>query len=259
MARSAERTLKLLFCVASSPVPLGLTELSAMAGLDKATAMRMLSTLESFRLVHRDEPTRKYSVGSGVWQLARAWRGDLSAVALPHMTALRDATGETVSLIVPRGLERVVLTAVEAAHELRVVPGINSVVPIHLGASGRVIMAFLPEDEQARIIRETGLRGLENGAGDAASDVAAYLDGLAAVRTDGYAVSSGDVTLGAAAVAAPVRDMTGALQAVVSLRGPESRMTPARIRSIIPHVVATAEAVTREIEGLPASAMEALV
>lgn len=240
--RSVERTLKLLFCVAGSSKPLSLSEIAVACEVDKATGLRLLKTLEVFRLVKRDPASRKFSIGAGVWRLSRSFQGDLRVIAQPHLQALRDLTGESVSLIVERGLERVVLVAIEAAHELRVVPTLNSVAPIYSGASGKVFMAFMSEAERDRIIEVTNLRPVnERGLTDRKS----FLAVIAQVRRDGFATAAGDVTPGAAAVAAPVLDEYGATQAVVSLRGPEQRLTHERIAMIAPLVVEAAQAISR--------------
>lgn len=246
MVRSVDRALRVLFCIAASPNPIGLAEISASTEVDKATVLRFLQTLETFRLVCRDE-SRRYSVGSGVWQLSRTFRRDLRLLAEPFLAALRDETGESVSLVVERGLERVVLHVVEASVELRVVPTLNRVVPIYSGASGKVIMAFKSEAERSRIIEATGL-GHANKSGQI--DPVTYLEQLEQVRKDGYATAIGDVSLGAAAIAAPIFDHDGALQAVVSLRGPEARMSPSRVLVLAPLVVRAADAISHELSGI---------
>jgi DNA-binding IclR family transcriptional regulator len=148
--------------------------------------------------------------------------------------------------MVERGLERVVLMAIEASHELRVVPALNSVVPIYSGASGKVFMAFMPEAERDRIIEVTGLKPVnERGLTDRKS----FLKALEQVRKDGYAVTVGDVTLGAVAVAAPIFGRSDVLQGVVSVRGPEARMTSERVKLLAPLVVETADAISREVIG----------
>jgi IclR family transcriptional regulator, KDG regulon repressor len=248
--RSVERTLRILFCVASARQPMGLSEIGAAADVDKATAMRLLNTLVEFRLVNRDAESRKYSIGAGAWQLTAALQSDLRLVAEPHLRALQETTGESASLIVERGLQRVVLTAVEATHELRVVPATNAVVPIYAGASGKVLMAFMPPQERDRIIEVTGLKPVnERGLTDRKS----FLAALDQVRADGYAVTVGDVTLGAVAVAAPILDVNGLVRAVVSLRGPEARMTSERIDLLAKLVVETADKISRELFHIPAS------
>ena len=97
--RAVERTLNILFIVAGAPEPMGLAEISEASGLDKATTLRLLATIEAFRLVRRDETTRKYTIGAGAWQLASSSQAELKALAEIHLRVLRDRTEDRVVLV----------------------------------------------------------------------------------------------------------------------------------------------------------------
>lgn len=242
--RAVERALSILFMVAGSDEPLGLTEISRGTKIDKATALRLLFTLEEADLVRRDSKSRRFVVGSGIWRLTSAWRSDLRSVSQRHLEALRQATGESVSLICPRGLDRVVVLALDALHELCVVPTVGSAVPIYAGASGRVIMAYISEEERNKIIEITQLKAVNP---DRIIDKRSFLRSLEAVRRNGYATSIGEVTIGSTAIAAPIFDSTGQIVAVASLRGPEIRLTAERTAKMAPLVVEAGMAISRDI------------
>lgn len=244
--RSVERTLNILFLIAKSPAALSLGEISGSTGLDKATVLRLLAALEQFRLVQRDDKTRVYTIGSGAWKLGSYYQSELKAIAEGHLRKLCDITGESVTLVVARGLERVVLMAMEASHELRVVPDLNSVVPVYSGASGKVLMAYLESEKLDSIIEKTGLRPVNEYH---LIDRDSFLSSLEQVRRDGYAVSIGDVTMGAVAIAVPVFNADGSVLAVVSLRGPESRLKKDRVKSLTPLVMEAAGDIARELTG----------
>lgn len=232
--RAVERALKILFFVAENPKAVSLTEVSRKTGLDKATALRLLATLEDFQLVRKDPRTRCYAPGLGVWRLPRGLRDDLREIARPYLETLRRQTNETVSLIIPRGFERVVIDVVATDHELAVVPAVGTSLPVYCGAAGKVIMAFMEDDERDHVIRETGLKPL---VPSEAVDRAAFLDVLRRVRQDGYARSIGDVTVGTSALAAPVFDDGQRVVGCVALRGPEIRMTMEHMATLAPLVL----------------------
>lgn len=242
--RAVERAIRILFLVSNSTQPLGLTEISRATGIDKATALRLLFTLENFRLVRRDVATRRYLPGPGVWRLSSSWQSDLRNTSHPHLEALRQATQESAALLCPRGLQRVVVHAISAPHELSVVPTVGSAQPIYSGASGKVIMAFLPPEERDRIIELTNLKPVNPSA---ITDRTSFLKTLQKVRRKGYSTSVGDVTIGASALAAPVFNESGRLTAAVSLRGPDLRMSAKRMEQMAPLVMDAAAAISRDL------------
>lgn len=251
--RSVERAINILFMLCRSDQPLGLSEISRATNIDKATVLRLLSTLEAARLVQRDASSRKYGPGSGIWRMSSSWRTDLKSVAEPILEALCNATEESVSLICRSGMERIVIMATSATHELRVVPSMTRVLPIYAGASGKVFLANLPTDECARIIEETSLKPVNE---NSITDPKIFLEQLEEVRKAGYAVTIGDVTLGTGAIAAPVFDNTGII-ATVSLRAPDVRMPKERIRQLAPLVIKAAQAITAELTHEPSASQTA--
>lgn len=242
--RSVERALNILLMIASSDEPIGLSDISRSTEIDKATTLRLLSTLEKFKLIQRDTLTRRYSLGSGLWRLVHQWRNDLRTISEPYLRALLRATEESVQLVCPRGVERVVVQAFPGTQELCVVPAIGQAQPIYVGASGKVLMAYLPEEERDRIIDLTGLKPM-NPLG--ITDRRTFLAVLQEARQRGYATSIGDVTMGASAIAAPVFDAGGRVVAAVSLRAPDIRLPPERILLIAPLVVEAARGVSLQM------------
>lgn len=244
LVRSVDRAIKILVLVAQADEPIGLSEISRVTQIDKATALRLLSTLEASSLVKRDFTTRRYGPGHNIWRLASYWRNDLRTASRPHLEALRRATEETISLVCPRGLERVVIDALAAPHELCVVPVLGSALPVYTGASGKVIMAYMPDEERNRVIELTNLKPVNPAT---PTDRRSYLAVIEDVRRKGYAVSSGDVTVGASAIAAPIFDAAGKIAAIVSVRGPDVRMSAERMKQIAPLVVEKAQDISQEL------------
>jgi DNA-binding IclR family transcriptional regulator len=242
--RYVERAINILFCVAESDEPITLSEICRSLDLDKATALRLLFTLQQYGLVHRDPKTRQYGPGSNIQRLRNPWQSDLLSLCRPRLDYLRRSTRETVSLVCARGLERVVVDVFTTPNELSVTPVVGTAHPIYSGASGKVLMAFMPESERDHIIELTGLKPVSP---NAVSDRMAYLEILQTVRRNGYAYSIGDVTVGASALAAPIFDANGAVVAVISLRGPEVRMPAERMKQMAPLVMQVAGEISAEL------------
>lgn len=222
--RSVERAVSILFLVCQSNAPLRLSEIGRLTDLDNATALRLLNTLVKQNLIQQDNVSRRYMPGTDINRFYSFWHTDIRNVCRPHMETLLKSVQETVCLIVPRGLERVCVDVLQPNRELRVVAAIGRALPIHLGASGRVLLAFKQEEEIERILE---FAPLESVTEKTVTDHRIYTKQLAMVREKGYALSFGDVTEGTSALAAPIFDNSGnnAAAAAIAIRGPEARMT----------------------------------
>jgi IclR family KDG regulon transcriptional repressor len=244
--RSVERAISILFLVAQSDAPLGLSEISRSIGLDKATSLRLLSTLGNAKLVQQDPVSRRYIPGSNISKLYSTWRSDIRNIAKPYLEILQRKTEETVCLVCPRGMERVNIEVLRSTHELAVVPVIGSSVPIYSGASGRVFMAYLPEVECARIIKQTSLQPV---TAHSVSDTYQFMKYLEKVRTNGYAQTTAEVTPHSSSIAGPIFNSAGEIVATIVVRGPVARMTVQRGSEIAPLIVEVARQISEELGG----------
>lgn len=220
--RSLERALHLLWVMETLGRPQNLTELSLAVQLAKPTVQRILSVLERYHLVEKRQG--RYHLGVGVLPLAHGYLlgNDLSRAALPVLQELAVATGETASLFVRLGFQRVVVQRVEGANPLRYVLPIGQRLPLHLGV-GKVLAAAMPEEELLQMIDSLGemhhARGVVLGK-------AQFLADLKKIRKQGYAVSSNEREFGVASVAAPILDFGGGVVATVAIAGPVDRLGP---------------------------------
>jgi DNA-binding IclR family transcriptional regulator len=134
--------------------------------------------------------------------------------AAPVMAALSERTGETALLTAPCGREGIVLHVVEGSrHSVRLSYAALHRAPMHRGASGKVMAAYLDEPDRARLLE---------GAGDAGLEAE-----LERIRRAGFVATRGELDDGAGAVAAPILDRRERLVAGLSVAGPEERIEAA--------------------------------
>lgn len=112
--------------------PCSLEELVARTGLSRATAHRLAVALEKHAFVGRDGDGR-FVVG------VRLTGTTLERVARPVLEDLRDRTGESTQLYVPRRGKRVCVVAVESPHGLRTIVPVGAVLPLDKGSAGKVL------------------------------------------------------------------------------------------------------------------------
>jgi DNA-binding IclR family transcriptional regulator len=131
--------------------PLDLAALQDDTGLPRATAHRLAVALESHGLVRRD-PQGRFCLGFELIRLGRAAEDEfpLADVARPILTALRDATGESVQLYVADGDGRRCVVSLESTHGLRWIVPQGALLPLDRGSAGRVLLG----DDVAESVEE---------------------------------------------------------------------------------------------------------
>ena len=221
---SVEKAIDILFCFDAQRPQLRLTDISQRLGLHKSTTHRLLSLLKKKRLIIADAASQLYSLGPGVVELA--WiilrQQDLRTVCAPYLERLRQATNETVSLYIRMGDRRVCIEELESSQEIKYSQTLGLATPLHVGAPGKVLLAFLPPAELEAILATLPLTPL---TARTITDRTQLLEELAIVRQRGYAVSEGERARWTSAVAAPIWDWSGKLIATLSVLGPSQRLT----------------------------------
>lgn len=245
--RSIKRAANIMRCIALDPEGLSLTAICEVTGLSKATAHRILHTLTAADFVRVDGG--QYLPGNFFLTLANgsdAFR-DLKKTAEGQLDQLRRKTGETAALVVRRGLERVTIAVALSPHELKAVPEVGSSKPIHTGAAGKTLLAFLSAEE-----RESMLDGywFERLAENTITSQVELLRAIQKARQQGYALSAEESVNGQAAIAAPILK-DGEIIAVVNLSMPLTRATKRALREWTPLVVAVAKAISSAQRGSP--------
>lgn len=214
--RSVERALDVLLCFAGEPGGLGVTQIAERLGLYKSTVHRLLAALESKGFIRHSAETGRYHLGLKALELASVYlaSGDLPTVAYPEMIALRDRTQETVSLYVRDGTDRVRVQRAEGPLTVRRVVGLGERLPLYLGASGKVLLAWIPPVERSRLLDQILPPEFER------SRLESELD--AALR-QGWSKSLEEREPGVASVAAPIMDRAERCVAAVAISGPLNR------------------------------------
>ncbi|USB33832.1 IclR family transcriptional regulator [Paenibacillus sp. YPG26] len=217
--RAVERALDILMCFTKSE-DLGLTEISSQIGLHKSTVHRLMATLEDKGFVIRDAATEKYRLGLRIWELsAHLSHSDNPAVLLlPQLEQLRDRLGETVSLYLLDGIERLRIQAVQSNQAIRRVAPVGVRLPLYVGASSKVLVAFADPGTQQAVLNSPDW--------PASVDKEDYIRQLEEIRSKGYATSYEEREPGAGAVSAPIFNHAGQAVAALSVSGPVSRLSP---------------------------------
>jgi IclR family acetate operon transcriptional repressor len=229
--RSVERAIDILMALAQGAQTLG--AICRTTGLSKGTGHRLLAGLAYRNLVIQEPGTGLYMLGPGALPIAEAVTtglGGIGLIARPTLEHLRDLSGETVTLHIRLGTQRTCIEEVPSPHGIRYIAGVGSTAPVHVGAAGKVLLAFLPPAARTSLLRSMKLERVTQHTRTNADDLLAELE---QVRREGWARSSGERVLGASAVSVPVRDESGEVVCALSILGPADRLTEREIERLI--------------------------
>ena len=243
--QAVRRSVGLLKAFTAERPQRGLAELARAVGLNKTTAFRMLAALEGEGMVERTPAGDAYRLGPELLLLAGRAGGahDLRTAARAELEALAHVTRETATLEVLVGRETLILDEATGGHMVGARPSLGTSWPAHATSTGKVLLAHL-EGER----RDTVLRGSWPALTPRTVTDAGALDrALAGVRAQGFAVAQEELETGFVAVAAPVRDASGAVVAALSVGGPKVRLTAAALASCARRVTAAAQKVSTKL------------
>jgi IclR family acetate operon transcriptional repressor len=241
---SVIRAGQILHCLSS-----GINRLSKISEdlqLSISTIHRLLKTLESIGFVIQDPSNTSYYLGPSIFRLSKNLTEShqfLISVALKHMEYLRDLSGETVSLTIRHGLQRIQLKELPSKKELKVAVGDHFAVPIYAGSAGKVLLSEQEEGELKPILKRIELIGI---GPNTVTDKDTLFEELRKARSQGYSTSRGEVITGTAAISVPVRGYV--CPAALSIIGPEDRFLPKMI-SILEELKNSAMLISSKLKG----------
>lgn len=232
--RAVDRALDILLCF-TSKTDWSMTEIAEHVGLHKSTVHRMLATLEEKGFIERDRATDRYHLGLKVWELSAnlSRTDDQATIWLPEMVRLRDQLGETVSIYVRDGSERIRMQAVQSNQPVRRVAPVGVRLPLYAGASSKVLIAYSEPSVRESI--------MQSPTWPTSIDRKQYEQQLDEILSQGYATSFEEREEGAAALSSPIFDRSGKLAAALSVSGPASRLTMDTMREYAPVMMESAK------------------
>ena len=227
-----ERGLAVLEYLDQHPAGRTMIETARDLGLPKNAVFRITLTLLRHGYLERDDESKRFCLGHKTLRLGYGALGEgrsLVEQSLEQMRALREATGETVCLSVLADGEGFVLESVPGTHLFRcmVDPGMRQ--PLHASASGKAMLAHLPQSELETMLQQLRLVRLTP---NTITKKAQLREELRSVRDHGYALDRCEHVDGAMCVAAPVFDRRGRAVASLTVTAPVGRMPNAKLPAL---------------------------
>ena len=222
--QSLAKGFRVLQAFTAEEPELKLSEAARRAGLDNATAFRLLETLCMLGYVERQADTKRYRLTLKPLELGfnAIARMDLRTIAQPELRALVSTVHEAASIGI---LDRDEVVFIERYQEeqtgLVVDIRVGSRVPAYCTAIGHSILAFLPRAEARRILGLSRRVKINEHTPVTLEEIE---ERLSAVRQTGYAISDSTYVPGLRVLAAPILGADGNAVAALSVAAPSLRM-----------------------------------
>ncbi len=241
--RAVGRALAILKCFTPEKSKIGLSELSRMADLPKSTVFRLMNSLKQGGFILEDRGTETYGLSMLLFRLGNVAAADATVigVAQPEMQEVSAKTLETVVLNVVVGDERVSTKVLDSQHCLRRFIKVGEGLPLVNGASGKLLLAYLPQEKQREIYQNSMFAGLIDKTQDD------FLTELQAIKSKGYYHSKDERIIGASAVSAPIFDSCGDCVAGLTVSGATVRFTPEKVEQFVSLVTQATKTISEKL------------
>lgn len=222
---------------------LSMSEVAERTGLARATARRLLFTLEQLGYVRNER--RKFSLTPRVLNLGYAYLSSkpIAELALPTMEHVVETLGESCSMSVLDGDDVVYIARVPPKHLMTIPVNVGSRLPAYATSTGRVLLAELPDDQLSRYLAKVQIKRFTEHTVTAQKLPAV----IRAAREQGYALADQELEEGLRALAVPIRSRNGTVIASLNISAHAMRATKAEmLKSFLPVLTKAAD----EIAGI---------
>ena len=244
-APALEKGLDIIELLSTRDIGLGQSEIARQLGRSVGEIFRMLMVLQERGYVAQDPVSDRYLLTTFIFEIAHRIPkiGRLTAFAVPLMRSLVKCINQSTHLAITSDESVLVVVQVDS-------PGYNTMA-VRLGAkidlwrasSGRVILAFLPEEELARFFDTVPL--------PADTSQVQLRTELATIRSTGYEVRDSFLIKGVINISVPVMDHSGHATAALTVPHIERYGDPVKFDDCRAKLIQTAATLSKSLGGLP--------
>jgi len=233
--QSLERGLAVLTTFSGETPALTLSDVARRTGLTRATARRLLLTLEELGYVGSDG--RLFRLRPKVLGIGYAYLSSVpvAEIAVPYMEELGTALHESSSAAILDGDDIVYIARVPAKRIMSIGLAVGSRLPAHATSMGRVLLAALcPADLESFLHTATLTRLTER----TVTDPCRLREIIEETRRRGWSLVDQELEDGLRSIAAPLRDGSGRAVAALNVSAHAGRVTKERlVTEFVPRLV----------------------
>jgi len=228
LIKAIDKMMSILSLYSMDRPSLSISEIQKETEYPKSTIFRILNTLEKRDYIKRNPDNHRYSLDFQFFRLGSIVQNELDfrQVALPIMEELSKSTNETVEINIIDDISRVCVEKIDSTQDVRNFVRVGERRPLYLGASGKVLLAFVNEKERERILTAISEQNSN-------IDVKKIKEQITSIKEKGYCVTRGERVTGSYAVSAPVFDHTGNMIASLTVAGPIQRLSEEYVQTLV--------------------------
>jgi IclR family KDG regulon transcriptional repressor len=231
---------------------LSLREIASLTSIPVRTAAKIVGTLEARGLLSSSGKNGEWSLGPNWLKIAdyKRNRTNIREAATSILYALREQLNETFIFGVRDGDRRIIADCLVSTQPIRRVSKAGDEIPLHVGSSGRSILAGLSDADISAYLSRAKLI---NYGYDTMTDPKRIWADIKKSRQDGYLTSQAEITKESFSSSAAVRSYRGEVVAALTITFPLSRMTDDLRNQSIRLAVEGAQRISRRLGYAPTS------
>ncbi|MFO1337041.1 MAG: IclR family transcriptional regulator C-terminal domain-containing protein [Burkholderiaceae bacterium] len=237
--------LKVIVVFGQERRPMTLSEVAERGGLTRATARRILLTLQALGYVGQQE--RLFFLTAKVLELGYAYLSSqgIAELALPAMERLSAEIDESCSMSVLEGDDIVYVARVPTRRVMTISLGVGARLPAYATSMGRVLLGGLPDADLAARLAGAERQKLTSFT---LTEAAALRTRIRADARQGWSMVKQELELGLVSVAVPVAGRNGEVFAALNVGTQYRSGVEGHLKEqVLPALKATAEAISRAL------------
>jgi IclR family transcriptional regulator, KDG regulon repressor len=248
--QSVNRAIAILSLFTYRRPRLGITEISHFLSLPKGTVHGLVRTLLNAGFLQQDSETRKYQLGLKLYEMGITLAGNLEI----NQKAVGPANklAKNVSLVSRIAIwdedSALITLNIDPHSKSLFVHQIGPRIPAYCSSLGKVILAFLSDEELNAYLSQTKLVPYTP---KTVTQKEWLLRELKETRQRGYSIDQEETTLGLVCIGAPIFGKGGHLEASISLSGDPSRFQRKQLKSLAEKLSKTAGEISRSMGYFP--------
>jgi DNA-binding IclR family transcriptional regulator len=249
LLNSVVKTFKLLETVCISKESFTLSDLSKLLNLSIGATQRITHTLILMGYLHRDLKTKTFGTTPKILSLGYNHLSiyEIREIALPFMRELNEQINEVVNLAIIDNDEIFYIERFETSHSLTTNVRVGSRKPLHCTSIGKVLLAFLPQNEQEEVLTRISL---EKFNANTITDKNKLRNQLKKIREKGYSENLSEMTEGLFSVAVPLINHEERAVAGMNIVIPLSRLNREKVsKEFLPLLIGQGQKVSAKLSG----------